>query len=387
MVIFDRKFGALFWGKLLSTTGVWMHSVVAAIVVFDTTGSTLLVGLITVAQFSPQLLLTMLSGKWADRGNLRAQIVAGRVLSACGSVGLAIWIWWASPSGDALAASVIVSSVVVGVGFVIGGPAMQSIVPSLVRPSELALGVTLNSVPLTAGRIAGPIIGATMYRDGSPALVFLVAGLCHLLFAVAAATLPPTDRRLNGSDDDDSIKAALAYVWRDRKLCIQLVAVAAIGFGAEPSLTLAPGLARDVGLGAEFVGHLSAAFGVGAALALIVVSCWSTLRPSVAGLVGLSVTSISLLGAALTRDPVALLLCFVLGGAGFSSSLAGFTTLIHGRVHDRYRGRVMALWLLGFIGSRPIAAGIVGGLGEIAGVALAFAIVSVVVGGVALAAR
>lgn len=37
----DRQFGALFWGNLLSGTGIWFHSIVAAVVVYAATASAL----------------------------------------------------------------------------------------------------------------------------------------------------------------------------------------------------------------------------------------------------------------------------------------------------------------------------------------------------------
>ena len=79
-LVLDRQFGVIFWGKLLSGIGVWIHAIVAAIVVFAATGSALWVGLVSVAQFIPQLFLSPLSGKWADRGNLAFQLVLGRLL-------------------------------------------------------------------------------------------------------------------------------------------------------------------------------------------------------------------------------------------------------------------------------------------------------------------
>lgn len=52
----DRNFGGMFVGRLAATTGVWMHSVAAVIVVYAATGSSLPVGLVTFAQFAPQML-------------------------------------------------------------------------------------------------------------------------------------------------------------------------------------------------------------------------------------------------------------------------------------------------------------------------------------------
>ena len=68
-LMFDPVFGALFWGKMFSVVAVWTHGIVAAIVMYDATHSALMVGLVGVVQFGPQLILSPTSGKWADTGN------------------------------------------------------------------------------------------------------------------------------------------------------------------------------------------------------------------------------------------------------------------------------------------------------------------------------
>ena len=77
-LIFDPVFGALFWGKMFSVVAVWTHGIVAAIVIFDATGSAVMVGMVGVAQFLPQLILSPTSGKWADIGDPARQILWGR---------------------------------------------------------------------------------------------------------------------------------------------------------------------------------------------------------------------------------------------------------------------------------------------------------------------
>jgi hypothetical protein len=57
----DRVFGPFFVGKLLSTAGIWIHNIVAAILAFQLTRSAFVVGLVSVAQFLPQLLFAPLS--------------------------------------------------------------------------------------------------------------------------------------------------------------------------------------------------------------------------------------------------------------------------------------------------------------------------------------
>src|SRR5690606_31998257 len=135
------------WGKTVSSIGIWIHNVVAATVTYQVTGSALIVGLVSVAQFGPQLVLAPLSGKWADRGNAALQIILGRFVTAAGSAGMATVLWLAG-GVDGLhdATWLIAFSVVVGIGFALGGPAMQSVVPLMIRPGEMAAAMTLNSV-------------------------------------------------------------------------------------------------------------------------------------------------------------------------------------------------------------------------------------------------
>ncbi len=88
----DPVFGPFFTGKLLSTAGIWIHNIVAAILAWELSHSALVVGLVSVAQFGPQLLFAPLSGAMADRGDRRRQLVLGRLIAAFGSGGLGVWI-------------------------------------------------------------------------------------------------------------------------------------------------------------------------------------------------------------------------------------------------------------------------------------------------------
>ena len=92
-LMFDPVFGALFWGKMFAVVAVWTHGIVAAIVMYDATQSALMVGLVGVVQFGPQLILSPTSGKWADTGNPARQILLGRVLCVAGSGFAAVWLF------------------------------------------------------------------------------------------------------------------------------------------------------------------------------------------------------------------------------------------------------------------------------------------------------
>jgi dipeptide/tripeptide permease len=54
--------------------------------------------------------------------------------------------------------------------------------------------------------------------------------------------------------------------------------------------------------------------------------------------------------------------------------MTGLATVVQERAPEELRGRIMALWLVGFLGSRPIAAAVLGGTADLAGVQAAFAV-------------
>jgi MFS family permease len=385
-LMFDPTFGGLFWAKILSVIGVWMHCIVAAVVVFDETGSALMVGLVGVVQFGPQLFLSPLSGKWADKGNPARQIQLGRLLCTTGSVSIALCLI-ALPDLSSLGTTIVVlaGSSLVGIGFVVGGPAMQSIVPSLIRPGELPTAMALNSVPMTLGRMAGPIVGAYLTAEVSAAAAFLISAALSFVFVVfiAFATLPkpPTHR----AGTDYRVRTALRYVRKDRQLLLALLAVAAVGFASDPSITLAPSMAAELGGGTHLVGWLTAAFGGGAAIGLATLAIArgrvSSVLASTAGLCGMTLGSAAL---ALAQTAPVALLGFGLAGLGFGWAMTGLSTVIQEHAPDELRGRIMALWMVGFVGSRPAAAAILGGAADHWSTQIAFAIAAVLTSAVAV---
>ncbi|OBG85157.1 MFS transporter [Mycobacterium sp. E136] len=378
-LIFDPVFGALFWGKIFSVVAVWTHGIVAAIVMFDATHSALMVGLVGVVQFAPQLILSPTSGKWADTGNPARQILLGRVLCVAGSGFTAVWLLAEPAQHDiSSAVPVLLGTLLVGFGFVVGGPAMQSIVPNLIRDGELSTAMALNSFPMTIGRIVGPAAGAYIAAHTGAGAAFAVSAGLHLIFAFFLLAVrfptPPTRH----ADTDYRVRVAIRYVWRDRPLFLALLAVTTVGLASDSSITLTPSLAHELGGGASLVGTLSAVFGVGAAVGMAALALLrgriASQNVSAIGLAGLGL-GCAVLAAA--PAPAVAIAGFVLAGLGFGWAMTGLSTVVQERAPEPLRGRIMALWLVGFLGSRPIAAALLGGTADVFNVQAAFAVAMV----------
>jgi predicted MFS family arabinose efflux permease len=361
----DRVFGPFFVGKLLSTAGIWIHNIVAAILAFQLTRSAFVVGLVSVAQFLPQLLFAPLSGAVADRGDRRKQLVLGRLIAAAGSGGLALWIALAGVEGLPGAAPVVGAALVVGIGFVVGGPAMHALLPTLVRPGELAAAIALNSVPFTVARAGGPALGALVAASAGPELAFAIAAAANLLFAGVLVWLPIGGKPATSADADRSVRAGLRYLRTDPTLVWLLAGVGAIGIGADPAITLTPPLSDGFGRGAELVGIFASSFGVGAGAAFLVLApLRRTLGLPRLGTLGLALLATGMLALTVTPVPAAAIVAFGVGGAGMTLSLTSLSTQMQERLPDVLRGRVMALWSVAFLGSRPFAAAVNGAVAD-----------------------
>lgn len=371
----DRTVGPYFVGRVTSTAGVWIHNIAAAIVVFQLTGSATLVGAVSIAQFTPQLFVTPWSGARADRMDRRRQLLTGRLVAAAGSGGLALWTMAVGLSGTDGAAAVIAAAFVVGVGFALGGPAMQALLPSLVRRSELPAAVALNAVPFTLARSAGPAIGALLVTTGGPAVAFATAAAGQLIFAVIIGRLD-IDDSARVPPRDSSMRAGVRHVRSDPVIAALLFGAMVIGMGVDPVITLSPPIARDLGASEGFVGALASSFGVGAASAFFILG---RVRRQVGitsmGAGGLLLIAAGMASVAFAVHPLAAIASFWLAGTGMTVAITSLNTLLQQRAPDELRGRVMALWSVAFLGVRPVAAAVNGALADVASVTVALLVV------------
>jgi MFS family permease len=380
----DRTFGPFFIGQIVATMAVWIHNVAAAIVVWELTRSTTLVAAITIGQFAPQVLLTPWSGARADRADRRRQLVTGTTITALGTGALALWSAGPGLTTRNDAYAVVLAATIVGIGFAIGGPASQALLPSLVRRSELPTAVAISSVPMTIARALGPAIGAVLVTTAGPTVTFTVTSALQLTYGLVmfrrGATAPSGSRR------DTRILAGVSYLGRNRAVGFLLLGVTIVGLGVDPVITLAPAFADRMGGGADLVGLITSAFGLGALLGF---SVQPRLRRRLgierSGTIGLIVLAVGLTPLGLTTLPALAAGSIVIAGTGMTLSLTAFTTGIQQRVPDVLRGRIMALWSIAFLGSRPLAAALSGVLADAFGEDIAlFAAVSIILVGAAL---
>jgi Transmembrane secretion effector len=68
----------------------------------------------------------------------------------------------------------------------------------------------------------------------------------------------------------------------------------------------------------------------------------------------------------LSQAPAYAVATLAVAGAGFIVAITSVTTQLQERVPDQVRGRVMALWGVAFLGTRPFSAAIDGAIADLA---------------------
>jgi len=90
--------------------------------------------------------------------------------------------------------------------------------------------------------------------------------------------------------------------------------------------------------------------------------------------IGMAVLTVGSVVLAVGMQQWVALAGFALAGFGFGCAMTGLATVVQERAPEVLRGRIMALWLVGFLGSRPIAAAVLGGTADIVNVYAAFGV-------------
>lgn len=370
----DRNFGLYLAGNSLSSTGTWFQNLAASLLVYDLTRSTLMVGVVNFAQFVGAVVLASAAGSAADRYDRRHVLIVSQGVSAAASAVLAVL----TLTGAVTAPLLIASTVVLGLALAFFPPAMLSLIPLLVPRVDLDSALSINSASFNLARAVGPVLAAWVIAQLGYGAAFAINATSFGIFVVLLTQVRPHTVVEPSGRTRPRLRDAVATVRQTDVVVPLLVVVAVSSIAVDPVYTLTPELAIDVFGGDEqTTGLLVGAFGTGAVLtAVFVVS-------RVRGVRRLLPLSLSILGGGMLLVAVApglpvALAGLGIAGAGYLLTLTRATTRIQNEVPDDQLGRVMALWSLCFIGSRPFIALLDGAVADLAHPRIAAAMVATV---------
>jgi MFS family permease len=349
----QRTFRIVFFGAFASNIGTWMQNVILGAYVYSISHSSTFVGLVVFAQMGPSLLLSILGGVVADTVDRRRLLIIISFEQLIFSLVLALVCRGQSPSHVVIFLIVLA----IGVGQAVYAPAYSAVLPALVGRENLPGAISLNSTQMNASRVVGPALGGLAYHALGPSWVFVGNAVTYLfaVAALAAVRLPAAAARLSHERGLRQLTAGIRLARGDRVVGRSLVTVATFSLLCLPFIGLMPVVAAEqFGIAPKSAGYgiLYASFGLGAlagALSIGTVLA-SASRPLVVriGMVGFAGMMTVF---ALVRTPALAYPVIALVGAFYFAMITALSTTMQERLDDRVRGRVMALWIMGFGGA------------------------------------
>ncbi len=374
------------WGGLVSLTGTWMKVTALAWLVYDLTGSPLMLGTVTFAQTLPTMVLSLVGGALADRSEKRHALVATQATFLAVAATLA----FLTLTGRIEVWHILALSAVTGISSALDMPARQSLIPYLVARENLLNAVALNSAVFNGSRIFGPALAGLMIdqlggRSGA-GWCFAVNAVAYL--AVIGALLAiPVNSRPDGAERQNIVSAVrdgVAFVYGSPPLRTLIALLAVAGTFGFSYTVLMPVFAKDVlSVPAGGFGMLLTFNGIGATAGALMVATFRPARPGLLILATLLAFLATLAVFALTTTYALSLAAMVGVGGAMVAYMASTNTTIQSMVPDALRGRVMSIYILAFFGTAPFGGLIMGSLASALG-ARAAVLIGVAVCGVAV---
>ncbi len=319
---------------------------------FELTGEELDLAFLGLAIAMPAILFNVFGGAMADRFEPRVLVTSSQSIAATGVVVLAIMVLMDKVEPWHL----LVVAGIIGSVQAFDSPSRSSIFPRLVQREHIVNAVAMESIVWNVVRIFGPLFaGIIIDRVSIPASMFASAASFYLLGAVVSVLRLRARARSQGQVARQ-IAAGLRYVRQHSVFSIIMMLTFCNSMFGMAYIGLMPVFAKDVlEVGAERIGWLLGAAGIGAIIGTVVVGNMKDRHPlGLAILAGAVFYGLGLVLFAFTADQNMYLVSMavlVFVGIAHSLYITGGIAAIQSLVPDQLRGRIMGLygvtWSLG----------------------------------------
>ncbi|HEX4214184.1 MAG TPA: MFS transporter [Candidatus Dormibacteraeota bacterium] len=358
-----RNYRLFLSGTVVSNIGTWVQRVAQDWLVLQLThhnGAAL--GITTGLQFLPVLLGGLWGGVITDRYNKRRLLMCTQVLF--GLVALLLGVL--TVTGLVQVWYVYILAFATGAVTIFDNPSRQIFVVEMVGPDDVSNAVGLNSASFNLARIAGPAVAGFLIAiiGTGPLFFFNAASYLAVIASLIAMReselqVQPRIARARGQ-----LVAGLRYVVAKPELLLPLIMVAFIGtFGLNFQILTALFATNVFHRGASSYGLLTSAVAAGSLIGALYSARRS--RPTTLVLVGAGIV-FGVLEIVCGLMPTYLAFAVLLVPTGLAalviSTSANSTVQLHS--DPSVRGRVMALYLLVFMGGTPIGAPFIGWLAD-----------------------
>jgi MFS family permease len=342
-----RNYGVYTAGNSISLIGTWMQRASVLWLAWALAHSTVWLGIVSVADLLPTLLLSPIAGLLADRVDRLRLIRWTQVIAMAQAALLAALTY----TGLITVELLFLLTLVLGAANAVNQPARLALIPNLVDRTSLASAVAVNALVFNSARFLGPAVAGIVIDRGSVGLAFALNAATYLPFIAALARIKlipdaaSPARAARRALVGDTF-AGYAYALRHPGIGRMMLLFAVTTFGLRGFIEMFPGFA-DLVFGRGPVGYtwLTATLGLGAVMG----GLWMVRRPGIHGLTALIIghtclVALSALGFTATASYWVAIVCVFLCGFSLVTTGISAQTLIQSAVDPAMRGRVLGFY-------------------------------------------
>jgi MFS family permease len=351
-----RPFLAFWLGSFASVGATQLQIMSQGWLVFELSGSTLMLGYLGAAAGAPAILVTLFGGAMADRMDRRVLLIVTSFLTS----GLLLALGLATLNGAANAWHIIFVTGLISLISGLDWPTRQALLPSLIDRDSMMSAVALNAIVWQSCRMVFPALGGIIIALWNASIVLL---LCSAGFAVMGIvivrlqfTAEPTDTSRSALSQ---VTEGFRYIIGQRLFLVLLGLTYAMMLFGSSYMQLMPAVSTLLGAGSSGYGYLLSATGVGSVTGTLIIGNFQESRQlgrimlmtAIAGAACLFLFS----GVAAAASQFSTLVALTLGMstafaiAMFASMyLISSMTVIQLTVPDAMRGRVMSYHALSY---------------------------------------
>jgi MFS transporter, DHA1 family, staphyloferrin A biosynthesis exporter len=344
----------VFYGGMLGQVAAMnMQQVVGGLLVYEITGSSVILGAMAFANAIPMLVFSLLGGLVADRVEKKWVLVLGQAAFGLVSAGVALalitgYLSKANPDSWHL---LIVSSAIQGCVMGLTMPSRSAIIPQIVPEDKLMNAISLNTLGMNVLQLFAPALAGFLVVAIDFQAVYLVMTGTYVVAVVFFFLLPKTGATRSGqSNIFAGIRDGLKYVWHDRLILYVLLLSFVIVFLSTPYNSMLPVFVdKDhLNVGASGMGLMLSASAVGALIASLALTTLPRRKRGLLVILSGLGLGIVLIIFSLSKIWGLSLVLAGLVGLGQSLRMTISNTLLQEYVQDEYVGRVMSLYLMQF---------------------------------------
>ena len=271
--LFNRDFVLLWQGMAFSAFGSILYSIAIGYWVYETTGSTALMGMISSITLFTMVFLGPITGAMTDRMHRRNVLVITDMVRG----GIFLLVGYMALKSELNVTMVVIVALVSGVCEAFFSPAASSLFPDLLPNDEVVRGQSIASGTDSMIRLAGSAAsGSLIVMFGVPILI-LLNGATYFLSAFSELFITPiTTKNQNTKIDVKTIisdmKAGAKFAFTSAGLSTMMIAVLIINLLASGFNTLMVAYVLSQGMDMIQYGMIAGATSFGGLVGMMIIS-------------------------------------------------------------------------------------------------------------------